>query len=266
MDCKLCEQPAEGFGSLVVLGRHHAEYRRCRSCGYVFVADPHWLQEAYARAISGLDTGIVTRHLWLADASAALLRFSLRNVGPALDYGGGTGLFVRLMRDRGFDFHWRDRYSPNLLAIGFEAPPAQRFDLVTCFEVIEHLPDPMAGFADLAALAPTMLVSTELLPEPAPRPGDWWYYAAETGQHIGFFTRAALAVVGERLGLRVSSNGRNLHVLSPETVSEPLLRWLRKPRRAALLGRLARGRARAHADSALLLARLRAQQSPDPSQ
>ena len=87
MNCKLCGGSGEPFGELVVLSRHRAQYQRCRTCGYVAVENPHWLDEAYAdRAIAALDTGIVMRNLWLADAVDALLRWRFRSVRTALDY------------------------------------------------------------------------------------------------------------------------------------------------------------------------------------
>ena len=256
MRCKICDAATAHFGSQLVLAKHQAEYRRCTACGYLFVVQPHWLEEAYSTAIAALDTGIVERNLWLADATCALLRFSLPDVRSGIDYGGGTGLFVRLMRDRGHCFPGHDAYSPNLLARGFEAEPGERHDLLTAFELIEHLPEPLLVFDEFHTLAPSILLSTELVPDGA-QLGRWWYFAPEAGQHIGFFTRAALQVVAERLGLRLSSNGRNLHVLGTEPVGEALLGFLRKPARARLLGRLGRRRSLAHADAALLQQRLR---------
>ncbi len=263
--CLVCDAATTHVGMQPVLGRYSAEYRRCQRCGYLFIVEPHWLDEAYATAIAALDTGIVTRNLWLADATTALLGTTWRGVRRSVDYGGGTGLLVRLMRDRGHDFRWHDAYSPNLLAIGFEADLSQPCDLATAFELVEHLPDPMAVFAKLGALAPTLLLSTELLPDPMPALDRWWYFAPEAGQHIGFFTRRSLDVVAERLGRRLSTNDRNLHVIAPEQVSAALLRTLRKPRGAALLAPLGRRRSLAHADADGLQARLRARQRGVPT-
>lgn len=258
--CLVCDSATVPFGTSRVLGRYVADYRRCGQCGYLFIVEPHWLAEAYSTAIAALDTGIVARNLWLADVTTALLGSSLRGVRHSVDYGGGTGLLVRLMRDRGHDFHWHDAYSPNLLAIGFDAALSTRYDLATAFELLEHLPEPVAGAQRIAQLAPVLLVSTELLPEPAPALDRWWYYAPEAGQHIGFFTRRSLAVLAERLGLRLTSNDRNLHVLAPDPVSEGLLRVLRKPRWARALAPIGWRRSLAHRDAELLQQRLRAHQ------
>ena len=256
--CKICASATTHFGRQLVLARFEAEYRQCGKCGYVFIVDPHWLEQAYSTAIAALDTGIVTRNLWLADATSALLGLALRDVRRTLDFGAGSGLLVRLMRDRGHDFSWHDAYSPNLLARGFDAEPDARFDMVTAFELVEHLPEPMETFEKLRSLAPVMVISTELMPSPARRLDDWWYYAPESGQHIGFFTPASLAIVAERVGLRLSSNGRNLHVLAPTAVSPVLLRALRKPGRAKWLAWPGKGGSLAHQDAERLAARLRA--------
>ena len=255
--CKICEAPTLHFGQQLILGQYMAEYRRCTSCGYVFVVDPHWLEQAYSTAIAALDTGIVTRNLWLADAMSALLGISLRQVRRTLDFGAGTGLLVRLMRDRGHDFHWYDAYSPNLLARGFESDLSGRFDMVTAFELVEHLPEPVATFDTLRLLAPVIVVSTELMPAAASEVDDWWYYAPESGQHIGFFTMKSLEVLARRLGLTLSSNGRNLHVLAPQALSTTLLHALRKPARARWLAWPGLRGSLAHADALLLQSRLR---------
>lgn len=259
--CKLCDAPTTHFGTQRVLGIHEAEYRRCSRCGYVFVLDPHWLEEAHSIAIAALDTGIVIRNLWLADATCALLGLSLRQVRTVLDYGGGSGLLVRLMRDRGHDFHWYDEYSPNLLAGGFESGLDGKFDMATAFELVEHLPDPLSTFVRLRGLAPVLLISTELLSPDVRQLDDWWYYAPECGQHIGFFTERSLRAVAERLGWVLSSNGRNLHVMSERPVSRVLLDYLRKPSHARRLAWTGIRRTLAWSDGKALLERLRRAQA-----
>ncbi len=267
MNCKLCGAGTGPFGELVVLARHLARYRRCTACGYVFAEDPYWLGEAYAdQAIAALDTGIVVRNLWLADAVDALLRWRFRGVRRALDHGGGSGLFVRLMRDRGYDFRWTDPYCRNLFALGFEAGTDDRFDFATCFEVIEHLADPLPALAELAERAPTLLVSTELLPATGNRPGEWHYYAPETGQHIGFFTAASLADVGRKLGRHFATDGRMLHAFTSEPLDPRWLRWVTKRRRVRWLLRLRRKRpALTWADAEALAGRLATPHSDAPA-
>lgn len=264
--CKLCAAETAPFGEQIVLGRHRAAYRRCTACGYVFVEDPHWLDEAYASsAIAALDTGMAHRNLWLADTVAALLALRFRDVGRCLDFGGGSGLFVRLLRDRGYDFRWQDRHCPNLFARGFEAGDGERFDLITCFEVVEHLVDPLATFDALAARAPTLVFATELLPATGNRPGEWHYYAPQAGQHVGFFTRASLEGVARRLGRHFASDGRQLHVIATRRIDDRLLRLLARKRWARRLARrFDRRPPLTWSDAALLEQRLPTAQRPAP--
>jgi SAM-dependent methyltransferase len=80
--------------------------------------------------------------------------------GPLLDVGSGGGLFLAMMRERGFpavglDFSaqaaavaWRRQGAPAVCARLEQAPfAAGRFAAITMFHVLEHLPDPRAFLA-----------------------------------------------------------------------------------------------------------------------
>lgn len=250
--CKICEAVTTDFGKLKILSSFDARYRRCTKCGFIFVDDPNWLHEAYSSAIAAADTGIVARNLKLAEIVSLLVELRFRSARRFLDFGGGAGLLVRLMRDAGFDFFLLDKYCQNILAGGFEAEPDETFDLVTCMEVAEHLVDPITTFLELATLAPTIVISTELVPESGNKPGEWSYYSPETGQHVSFYTVAALHIIAERVNLRLATNGVNLHLLSNTSVTDWVLRLLSsrkgrliarmivrlmRPRRRSLIGR-----------------------------
>jgi Methyltransferase domain len=186
--------------------------------------DPHWLEQAYSSAIVAADTGLVMCNLSLASKVAAVLYLALGERGPGryLDAAGGYGLLTRMMRDLGFDFYWADKYCANLLARGFEYD-SQRGPCraVTAMEVMEHLTDPVA-FVDetlRAAQSEILLFSTLLYAGTPPRPEDWYYYSFATGQHIGFFQRQTLEMIGQRLGLHLVSE-HGLHAL----LRQPLAR------------------------------------------
>lgn len=160
--------------------------------------------------IASMDVGLLSRCLHLADVTESVVRA----MGPTvrgLDWAGGYGVLTRLLRDRGLDFNHYDPFTANLFAAGLEADLDRDWDLVTLFEVLEHLTDPAAELAALADVSPVLLFTTELLPRPAPPLGDWWYYAPESGQHVTFYTSRSLAALATRLGMQLLSDGRSVH-------------------------------------------------------
>jgi hypothetical protein len=160
--------------------------------------------------------------------------------GRVLDEAGGYGILVRLLRDIGVDARWNDKYCENLLARGFEATDVVGgFDLLTAFEVFEHLETPISELAGMLQRAPAVLITTELAPASGPVPCDWWYLGPEHGQHIGFFRVRTLSWIATRLGCHYGSDGRSLHLFSRHPVPR---RWLPMQRLQRLAPMLARYR------------------------
>lgn len=221
MKCPVCDSSAKFLWTKQILKKFEARYHRCDHCGYLFVENPSWLDRAYAQPINIFDTGILVRNLRFSRfVSAFLILKKIR--GQFLDYSGGYGIFVRLMRDRGFDFYWNDKYTANLLARGFEQKDKD-YNLVTCFEVLEHVINPHDLIHDLSKLAPKFLISTELVPNPLS--SDWWYLGPEHGQHIGFHTPKSLKILAEKQNLSVVSSGA-LHLFSQDPPSRLIFRLI----------------------------------------
>lgn len=226
--CPICSGVMEACFTAQVIGKYPAQYEVCNECGFLRAHEPHWLDEAYSSAIVAADTGLVMRNISLACKLAGVLYWveGERGEGRYLDAAGGYGMLTRLMRDLGFDFYWADKYCANLLAPGFEySPTLGPCSTVTAMEVFEHLTDPVSFIEETLAFsgAQTMVFSTVLYEGKPPQPDAWWYYAFATGQHIGFFQRRTLEVLGARLGLQfATANG--IHVFSRAAVNERLLR------------------------------------------
>ena len=201
--CRLCGGAITPAFSTRVLGRYTVRYGLCGQCRSLQTETPYWLAEAYSRNLSSLDTGAAQRSLRNLAASYAVARiYAAHNL---LDLGGGDGLLCRLLRDTGLNCHVRDRYAQPTYAQGFDRPDFEVPDMVTAFEVFEHLPDPAADLADFFAGRPrVVLASTELYSGQGP---DWWYISAESGQHIFFYSRQALVRVGAGFGYGVVFSG-----------------------------------------------------------
>jgi hypothetical protein len=228
MVCPICTAVMEHCFTAQVLGKYSAQYEVCNECGFLRAHQPHWLDEAYSSAIAAADTGLVLRNIDIACKLSAALFWSIgeRGKGLYLDVAGGYGMLTRLMRDLGFDFYWSDKYCNNLLVPGFEySQSLGKCRAVTAIEVLEHLTDPASFIEDalMHADAQTIFFTTVLYEGSPPQPDKWWYYAFATGQHIGFFQRRTLEILGARLGLEfASANG--LHVFSRKAINQQLLR------------------------------------------
>lgn len=203
MPCKICQTVTSTAFTALVLGEYEARYNVCEHCGFLFAENPHWLANAYTQPITSSDTGIMTRNIHCARVVGSLLKFCFDSAGTFADYGGGYGIFVRMMRDRGFNFYRDDKYCPNLFANGFDTTESDHnhFDLVTAFELFEHWVSPLQELENLLQKTDTVIFTTELLPTPFPRPDTWWYYGFEHGQHISFYTPLALKKLATQFGL-----------------------------------------------------------------
>lgn len=257
--CPLCDGSLSGFAQGVVLGRN-VTYLRCDACRSVLLTEPDWLEEAYSSAISPLDVGLLERCVQLANVTQAIITAQRLGKGTFLDFAGGYGTLTRFMRDRGRDFRHDDPYAHNLFAHGFDGSLDRRYDLITAFEVLEHLTDPVATLAPAAEHTDLLLVTTQVLPEPTPLPGEWAYYAAETGQHITFYTVAGLQALGGKLGMQVTTSGKLVHLLHRRPLTSGSRLLLRDERLSygagAVLSEIARRRGLTATDREAAVARV----------
>ncbi|WP_051822513.1 class I SAM-dependent methyltransferase [Desulfonatronum thiodismutans] len=238
--CRVCEERTAPIFQARILDKHDVAYFRCPGCGLIQTEPPYWLAEAYDQAIANQDVGLVRRNLELAAKLRNILLAHFDPGGRYLDYAGGYGLMVRLMRDEGFDFHRHDPFCTNIFAQNFDLPdlpylPAipclpdlasHRFEAITAFELLEHLQEPTATVRRLLEHTDSLLFSTRLQPDPWPRSvDDWWYFWPQTGQHVTFYTLPTLRVLAEKTGTTLYSDGTALHLLTRRTFStDPLAR------------------------------------------
>jgi hypothetical protein len=167
MNCKICNKGVEKCFNHKVLNKYNVDYFYCESCIFIQTEEPYWLEEAYATPIGAIDTGIVKRNFLLAHRTTAILYFLFNKNGNYLDYAGGNGMLVRMMRDFGFDFYWQDKFSSNIFAGGFDYHnDLGKINLITCFEAFEHFSDPVREIEKLLDISNNILLSTELFSAP----------------------------------------------------------------------------------------------------
>ena len=201
------------------------KYYECLYCGYIQTESPYWLDKAYSKAINDSDTGIMARNQINAKIVLAAMWIIGGLNNTLVDYAGGYGILVRLLRDFGVNALWTDRFCQNLLAGGFEHN-GEKAVLVTAFEAFEHFVNPAQELDRLLRIAPNILFSTELISDPAPKQDEWWYYGKDHGQHIGFFRLRTLEKLAFERGKYLVSNGHSCHMMTDKPVNPNLWKIL----------------------------------------
>lgn len=221
MSCKICNSKVKEIFSAMILNKYNIKYYKCIECDFIQTEEAYWLEEAYSDAISISDTGVMSRNNNLSKTTSIILFLIGAKKESHLDYGGGYGIFTRLMRDKGFNFFWYDKYANNLVARGFEGQlDEQKYGLVTSFENFEHFENPLEDIEKIFSLSDTVLFSTELIATETPSPYEWWYYCLEHGQHISLFSKKSLEYIANKYGYYFISNNKNLHIFSKRKFSK----------------------------------------------
>lgn len=165
--CPACGGAGEDFLPAGLLPSK-GEVRRCRNCGTAYFAarrpEPDYWRaggqvETYAAA--AVSDELLALHQTALDDLAARLPAG----GMLLDAGCGDGVFLAAARARGWETAGVDssqtaaeltgrRLGAQIAVAPLDAfaPPGERFDAVTLWDVIEHLPDPAAAMRNLVAL------------------------------------------------------------------------------------------------------------------
>jgi hypothetical protein len=206
---------AEAQGRRLPLSGVPIYYRRCATCEFVFTdAFDGWSDEQFKAHIYNDDYLAVdpdyesSRPRSNADVVAQLWG-PYRDETRVLDYGGGNDVFCTALRANGFVAVTYDPMTPQ-----HARRPDGKFDLVTCFETLEHLPDPVAGIASLLEyVAEPGIVFFTTLTQPADFNShglNWWYVGPRNG-HISVFSRQALTRAFARHGYKVASHSDILH-------------------------------------------------------
>ena len=230
--CKICSSPSPLFG-VVDFNKSCAEqkgihlslsgcpiyYRRCAQCGFTFTtAFDTWDHEAFHHHIYN-DSYLVVdpdfKELRPTGNAAMIANtFALsRETMQILDYGGGSGLFAERLRAEGFSATTYDPFSE------FNQMPEGRFDLLTCFEVMEHVPSPKDTAATMASLLKpggAIFFSTLVQPQDFAAIGLTWWYASPRNGHISLHSSTSLARLFAPHGLRVSSFTEGFHIAYAE--------------------------------------------------
>ena len=116
---------------------------------------------------------------------------------------------AELLQTKGFAAVTYDPYSNH------QKRPEGQFDLITCFEMLEHTPWPLDTVAQMHALLKDdglILFSTLLQPKTINEIGLSWWYAGPRNGHCSLYSEEALMWLFASVGMQVASSNEALHV------------------------------------------------------
>jgi hypothetical protein len=227
--CRLCGGSTVPLFNKIVLGRHCVRYHRCETCYCQQTDPPTWLEEAYAIAPNHIDVGAASRTLknWIG-AVTFLEGLNVPRTWPAVDIGAASGLFVRLMRDVGYDFRAQDKYAWPSFASYFQDDPLEPRSprVVTLFEVLEHLPEPGRFLEKLLGEGPDLVLFTTWFCDDQDM--DWIYYLPECGQHVFFYSEHGMREFAAAFGYDMTISHFFMILAKRNRLDEASWRWIER--------------------------------------
>lgn len=225
MKCNICEHQSSLLFKKQVLNKYNVGFYQCEKCEFLQTEKPFWIEESYQEAFTELDVFLADRAVQFSQVSENIVANYFDVKSKFLDYGGGVGLLTRIMRDRGFDWYHYDKYAKNIFSrsfdlLGFENT-GEKFELVTSFEVLEHLEKPLEELEKIFALGENFLASTVLQPSASvDELFSWYYLGAIHGQHISFYTQESMKIIGKVFDRNYYSNDFNVHLFTSKRIDD----------------------------------------------
>ena len=212
---KNCE---EARGLYLPLMGHGVYYVRCSVCNYTYAPEfGSWSSQDFLGMIYNNDYQEVDPDYLTARPeknAEALNRIFCENLNEIvhLDYGGGNGKLSDLLRHSNWNSRSYDPF-PDDVPMDFNAGT---FNLITVFEVFEHVPNPLTMMDNIVkALSPAhgIVLFSTLASDGFIKQNErltWWYVAPRNG-HIGIHSLKSLQILGERFGLEFRSLSPGVH-------------------------------------------------------
>ncbi len=239
MNCNICNHTSDLFlTSTIFKEKTKISYYKCSNCGFIQTEEPYWLEKAYSSAITKSDIGLITRNIYNSNVLEKLILNLFPNSTVYLDYAGGYGMFVRIMRDKGFDFYWQDDYCENVFVTDFVGDLTKEYDLITAYEVFEHLPDPNKTIEMLLSKCNILCFSTDMT-DNINDFDSWWYRAEASGQHISFYSKKTLQFLANKYNVHYYSFENNtIHLFTKDKINDVSLKKLLATSNKSILNRI----------------------------
>tara|TARA_A100001011_G_scaffold165279_1_gene173957 strand:+ start:16767 stop:17384 length:618 start_codon:yes stop_codon:yes gene_type:complete len=171
---------------------------------------------------------------------AILFLFFSKIHNKILDWGAGSGLFVRLLRDQGFSCVGYEPYGPSQLAAAFcyKKNPLKKsynYNIVFATEVLEHINEPRKLMDNILDNTQNFIFTTQLISKNQ-NMKKWWYVSNDLGQHISFQSRRSLQIFCKSRNLYYSFNTKlGIHIITKKRYSKALFKILLGKKRVQIL-------------------------------
>jgi hypothetical protein len=204
--CRLCGSDSLYKFSKELLGKYNVSFFHCENCASLQSELPYWLDEAYSGERQIPDLGIAQRTLELKRTTYLASKILMLNDSDKiLDWGGGNGLLVRMMRDMGLDAYLYDLYAKNFYSVGFEYEKNGKYSLITSFETWEHFVNPTSEINSFFELNPEYIIISTGLYEL--QKDDWSYLTPLSGRHVFFYSLQARKMIARKFGYFLFNRG-----------------------------------------------------------
>jgi 2-polyprenyl-6-hydroxyphenyl methylase/3-demethylubiquinone-9 3-methyltransferase len=216
---KNCHEP---LGTSLRLSGRPVYYYRCPDCGFLFTRSfDAWRPEEFSQSIYNGDYQTIdpdyaeVRPRHNANTLQSLFGERLKAL-RLLDFGGGNGGLAKLLRESGCA---ADSFDPFGSDGAVTLPAAtDRYDVVTAFEVFEHVADPVACLTEIDRLLKPdglLLISTRINDGKEGKasigPRLTWWYASPRNGHIALHSRRSLRLLLWKFGFHCASLGDDCH-------------------------------------------------------
>lgn len=196
------------YGGINILGvsNKNIHYATCHSCNFSFAVEMYgWKVNDFKKYIYNdeyikVDPDYtIVRPMRMFDVLTKERFVNFPTTYKHLDYGGGSGVLSKLLREKG----WNSR-SYDLFVDGKEdLKKIGKFDLITTYEVFEHVSNVNELICNLKSLLNTNgIIHFTTLTSDGYLSADWWYAAPRNG-HISLFSRKSLKILANKFNLKL---------------------------------------------------------------
>lgn len=212
---KSCE---EQRGKFLPLSGKSVYYASCPNCLHCFCPEIiNWSKDLFSELIYNsnyidIDPDYIEKrpntHSVILEKTFGTHKKTIRH----LDYGGGNGSLSHILKKKEWNSSFYEPFSDSNYQL-----PSEKFNLITSFEVFEHVPDPHKLMHDLNQLTAEdgIIFFTTLLSDKNIITNNrlsWWYASPRNG-HINLFSKKSLNQLANQYDYQLFSFSDGLHLM-----------------------------------------------------